>query len=257
MIAVLVQIDRLLGLCLIRRFSAAQSGLTSCGVFRQTASMEAEMDCKLQSNSAPRSVALLWRSGPKMRTTLIILLGSALGICLQHADTMGIDQTETEKSGGKKGKYAQVTVNLDQRSPNVDIKSYVLITNNANADRGEADAIMRLRAKLPLAVQTKDASLFNSILARDFTFRAADEFWNREEYIRERVQEPETVLSARYENVVLQFFGRGTAVSTYRNAIQIKDVSGKESTLTMAWASVYVKEDGQWKIGSVHLIDKK
>ena len=36
----------------LRKFSAAQSGLTSCGVFRQTASMEAEIDCKLQSNSS-------------------------------------------------------------------------------------------------------------------------------------------------------------------------------------------------------------
>jgi hypothetical protein len=42
----------------------------------------------------------------------------------------------------------------------------------------EAEAMMRLRAKLPLAVQTKDAALFDRILARGFTFRAEDEFWN-------------------------------------------------------------------------------
>ena len=31
---------------------APESRLTSCSVFRQTASMEAEIDCRLQSNSS-------------------------------------------------------------------------------------------------------------------------------------------------------------------------------------------------------------
>jgi ketosteroid isomerase-like protein len=152
--------------------------------------------------------------------------------------------------------YAQVTVRLDRPSANVDINSYVLITADVEADRREAEAVMRVRGKLPLAVQTKDAGLFDRILARGFTFRAADEFWNREQYIRKRVEEPETVASARYENVVLQFFGE-VAMSTYRNAVQIKDAGGKAETLDMTWASVYVKEGGEWKVGAVHLIDKR
>jgi ketosteroid isomerase-like protein len=132
----------------------------------------------------------------------------------------------------------------------------VLITANVEADRADAEAIMRLRANLPLAVQTKDAVLFDRILARGFTFRAADEFWNREQYIRSRVEEPEQVGSARYENLVLQLFGE-VAVSTYRNVVQLRDASGKAETLYMTWASVYVKEGGEWKIGAVHMIDKK
>jgi ketosteroid isomerase-like protein len=132
----------------------------------------------------------------------------------------------------------------------------VLITDDVEADRGEAEAIMRLRGKLPLAVQTKDAALFDRILARGFTFRAEDEFWNREQYIRKRVEEPETVGSARYENLVLQLFGE-VAVSTYRNVIQLTDASGQAETLYMTWASVYVKEGGEWKVGAVHMIDKK
>jgi ketosteroid isomerase-like protein len=136
------------------------------------------------------------------------------------------------------------------------VNCYVLITANVEADRADADAIMQLRAKLPLAVQTKDAALFDSILARGFTFRAADEFWSREQYISARVEEAETVRSARYENLVLQLFGE-VAVSTYRNVVQLTDAGGKEATLRMSWASVYLKEAGQWKIGAVHLIDKQ
>ena len=95
---------------------------------------------------------------------------------------------------------------------------------------------------------SKDAALFDRFLARGFTFRAEDEFWNREQYIRKRVEEPETVGSARYENLVLQFFG-DIAVSTYRNVLQGTDAGGKTETLYMTWASVYVKEDGEWRWG--------
>lgn len=152
--------------------------------------------------------------------------------------------------------YTQETVKLDRPSPNVDLTSYVLITNDVETDRGHAEAIMRVRGSLPVAVQTKDPVLFNRILAKGFTFRAADEFWNREEYIRNRVETDETVGPAKYENMVLQFFGN-IAVSTYRNAIQLKDATGKEETLYMSWASVYLKEGDEWKIGAIHLVDKK
>jgi ketosteroid isomerase-like protein len=191
-----------------------------------------------------------------MRTYSILLLCIILMIHRERGHTHDIGERGAKERTESKGKYKQVTLNLDQQSPNVDIRSYVLITDNLDVDRVDAEAIMRLRAKLPLAVQTKDAALFNSILGRDFTFRAADEFWNREDYIRNRVEESEMVLSAQYENIVLQLFG-DVAVSTYRNVIALKDKSGKAATLQMTWASVYVKEDGQWKIGAVHLIDKK
>ena len=161
-----------------------------------------------------------------------------------------------DKRGQGSRQYRQVTVSVERPSSNVDITSYVLITEDVEANRGDAEAIMRLRAKLPQAVQTKDAALFDRILARGFTFRAADEFWNREEYIRTRVETTETVGQARYENVVLQLFGE-MAVSTYRNVVQRKDPAGRPETLSMSWASVYAKEDGEWKVGAVYLIDKK
>jgi hypothetical protein len=54
-------------------------------------------------------------------------------------------------------------------------------------------------------MQTKDAALFDRILARGFTFREADgRPLRKDAYIRDRVQQSETVAAARYENVVLQ-----------------------------------------------------
>jgi hypothetical protein len=190
-----------------------------------------------------------------MRPLTFILLWAILSISCQggHSGVNLNQRTEDSRTGRQ---HTQVTVNRDRTSPNVDITSYVLITDDFQSDRAEAEAIMRLRGKLPLAMQTKDAALFDSILTRDFTFRAADEFWNREEYIRNRTGEDETVGTARYENVVLQLFG-DMALSTYRNAVAITDASGRTETLYMSWASVYVKEGGEWKVGAVHLIDKK
>jgi ketosteroid isomerase-like protein len=186
----------------------------------------------------------------------VALVISSLAVLARPPRSQSHDQAYTEKGKDAKRQYTQVTVRVDRPSSNVDISSYVLITDDLESDRADAEAIMRVRTKLPLAVQTKDAALFDQILTRNFTFRAADEFWNREQYIRNRVGEAETVGLARYENLVLQLFGE-VAVSTYRNVIQLKDASGKAGTLYMSWASVYVKERGEWKIGAVHLIDKK
>jgi Domain of unknown function (DUF4440) len=67
---------------------------------------------------------------------------------------------------------------------------------------------MQVQISWPRAMQTKDAALFDRIQSRHFTFREADgRLYERDAYIRDRVARPETVASARYENVVLQIFG--------------------------------------------------
>ena len=60
-------------------------------------------------------------------------------------------------------------------------------------------------------------------------------------------------MSVQYENLALQFFGEA-AMLTYRNTVRITDTSGKPHTLRMSWADVFVREDGEWKIGGSHLI---
>jgi Domain of unknown function (DUF4440) len=98
-----------------------------------------------------------------------------------------------------------------------------------------------------------DRLLFDAILARDFTFRAEDEWYERDAYIRERVESREGVEAVRYENLVLQFFGP-IAVLTYRNVVKHTDMLGKPDTLRLSWADVFVQEQGKWKIGGSHLI---
>ena len=109
---------------------------------------------------------------------------------------------------------------------------------------------------MPLAVQKHDASLFNSWLARNVVARGEHEFLGREEYIRDRVNATWSVSDARYENLVLQFFGE-TALLTYRNIVREKDEKGVPTTWFYTWADIWVKEGGEWKVGAIYVIDSK
>jgi ketosteroid isomerase-like protein len=115
---------------------------------------------------------------------------------------------------------------------------------------------MQVKRNWPIAMQTKDRELFDKILSKTFTFRAEDGFFNREDYILDRVQNPIIVETADYENLVLQFFGE-MVVLTYRNIIKGKDKKGIDETWQYSWADIYVKEDGMWKIGGSHLIQER
>ena len=168
--------------------------------------------------------------------------------------------TGAERSHGiepKPGSYQQLNLPVEQRVPGVDLRSYTLITNNPEADRREAAAIMEVQISWPRAMQTKDAALFDRILSRHFTFREADgRFYERDAYIRDRVARPETVASARYENVVLQIFGE-IAVLTCRNVVAGTDAGGKRETWHLSWGGVFAQEDGQWKIRASYLVSER
>lgn len=150
----------------------------------------------------------------------------------------------------------QLTIKIDRPSPTIEMSSYVLITDNPERDRPEATELMRVKADLPRAVQTKNKALFESILARDFTFRGEDEWYGRDAYIRDRVESRERVITVRYENLVLQFFGE-MALLTYRNVLNHTDSAGKPDMLYLSWADVWVKQDGKWKVGAIHLISER
>jgi ketosteroid isomerase-like protein len=160
-------------------------------------------------------------------------------------------------AGQQGAPHEQVTIPNERRVPGVDLSAFTLITSNREADRREAEAILEVKVSWPRAMQTKDASMFDRILARDFTFREADgRLFERAAYIRDRIQRSETVASARYENVVLQLFGN-MAVMTYRNVVSGTDADGKRETWHMSWADVFVREDGRWKIAASHMVSER
>jgi ketosteroid isomerase-like protein len=149
----------------------------------------------------------------------------------------------------------QTNVKFDSGNPNIGINSYTLISDNAEKQRADAEAIMQVKKNFPLAVQTKDHALFERILARDFIFRGEMGIMRRDEYIKDRTSSLGKVLTADYENIALQFFG-DIAVMTYRNIVKGTDEKGApDPPEYISWMDVYVKENSEWKIGSVHVID--
>ena len=156
--------------------------------------------------------------------------------------------------GGKK--FSQVTLKVDYAIPTIGISEYTLITDDVEAHRKDAEAIMLRKKDMPLAMQKHDASLFNSWLARNFVSRGEAEFLTREEYIQDRVNAAWSISDVQYENLVLQFFGE-TAVLTYRNSVKGKDEKGIPETWLFTWADTWVKEDGEWKVAAIYIIDSK
>ena len=171
--------------------------------------------------------------------------GSLLLILLNCASALA---KEPEARG-----HEQIVIQTGEQARGIDIDSYTLITNDPERDRLDAADIMRVKAAWPRAMQTKDKALFESILARDFTFRAEDEWYERDAYIRNRVESHERVMAVRYENLVLQSFGQ-LAVLTYRNVVKHTDATGKPDTLHLSWADIFVREQGTWRIRASHLI---
>ena len=166
-------------------------------------------------------------------------------------------QTDSSKQKGTGKRFSQVVLKVDYVVPTVGISEYTLITDDLEAQRKDAEAIMRRKKDMPLAVQRHDAALFNSWCARDFVARGEHEFLgSREKYIQDRVNATWNVSDARYENLVLQFFGE-TALLTYRNIVKEKDEKGVPTTWLYTWADVWVKVDGEWKVEAIYVIDSK
>jgi len=180
----------------------------------------------------------------KLALTILVSIVTTLNAC-------------TNKSSSNTGKkYLQLFIREDNITPTVDIKNFQLITNNTEVDSANAKEIMEVKRKLPLAMQKKDSVLFNEILAKEFTMRGEKEFFNRSDFIKNRITGTWTIDTVKYENLTLQFFGE-VAVLTYRNILDGTDDFGKADIEYYSWADIYIKENGKWKIGGIHNIDSR
>lgn len=164
---------------------------------------------------------------------------------------------QQDKQTAAPGKdFVQVVIEVENTTPTVDIPNFTLISNNPEAERADAIEILKVKRQWPLAMQQKDSALFESILAKNFSFRADDEFFNRSDYIKDRVAGTWEIDTVRYENLALQFFGE-TALLTYRNTLNGADEKGQPNIEHYTWADMYTRENGAWKILGSHCIDAR
>lgn len=82
------------------------------------------------------------------------------------------------------------------------------ILPSQNPEKLDAEQILNVKLKWPLAMQSKNPAEFDSILSKSFTFKGTNSFYNREEYIKDRSSSQEWIITfVKYENVTLQFIG--------------------------------------------------
>lgn len=179
---------------------------------------------------------------------LSIIMGFAASC--NHSDQHTVNSNIPERHS----KYVQVKYDIDVNSPTVGITSYTLITNNLKRDSSQAREIIKAKVSLPLAMQKHDSLLFESILSDAFIYQGEEAFFNRAEYIQDRVNAKWIISDVQYENLVLEFFD-GYGILTYRNRVKEKDEFGKDQLYTWFWTDVWVKENGNWKLKDLRAIN--
>jgi len=185
-----------------------------------------------------------------MKYFIIISVLALLPLSCDHLKK----HTQIPQTSKKESKYVQVKYDIDVNAPTVGITNYTLITNNLERDSSAAREIIKAKVVLPLAMQKHDSLLFESILASDFIYQGEEAFFNRAEYIHDRITAKWMISDARYENLVLEFFD-GYGVLTYRNKITEKDEFGKDQLYTWFWTDVWIKEGGKWRLKDLRAIN--
>lgn len=187
--------------------------------------------------------------GTPMKAFIVILILSLLFI-------LGCD-TKLDKNNSKSTFEQQFISTPDSLAlTTIIIPGLTLITDNYEKEKSDALEILQLKHKFPLAMQTKSKEIFEEIFAVDFVFRADDEFFNREDYINDRINGTWEIDTVKYQNLALQFFG-DKAVLTYKNILDGTDDYGKPNIEYYSWADIYVRENGDWKILSCFTIDSR
>lgn len=150
--------------------------------------------------------------------------------------------------------YKLFHIKTDLKTPTARIDTLTLITNNFLRDSANAQELIHTKVLLPLAMQKHDAALFDSVLSKDFIYHGEEAFFNRQEYINDRVNGKWTITDAQYENVVLEFYNN-LAVLSYRNIIKEIDEFGKSQTYVWFWTDIWKNENGRWKLKVLRAIN--
>lgn len=158
---------------------------------------------------------------------------------------------------GEKRYSAQQLTDPSDTTETVELSAYTLIAPEGTDRTSDANEIMKLKRRWPLAMQSLDVNEFEAILSSDFTFKSPDEFFNRAEYIQNRTRPDDWKITfVKYDNVTLQFTGEESAVLSYRNHIRNEHSVTHETEIEhITWVDTFVKEQGDWKIQSAHAID--
>lgn len=141
-------------------------------------------------------------------------------------------------------------------TPTVHISKYSLVNDSQNDRTNDANEVLKIKRKWPLAMQSLNPLEFDSILSKSFTFKSNNSFFNREDYIKNRTTTDDWKITfVEYDNVTLQFFDN-TAVLSYNNHVRNENTVTREVEIEhISWVDIYIKENKKWILGAAHSID--
>ena len=141
-------------------------------------------------------------------------------------------------------------------TPTVDLAKYKLIVDSGKGRKLDAEQILRVKRKWPLAMQSKNPAEFDSILSKNFIFPGRNSFYNRNDYIKDRTSQGEWIVTfVKYENVTLQFIEEKAIMSYVNHVTNKSKKTGNIEYEHMSWIDIYILEDGKWKIEAAFPID--
>ena len=163
----------------------------------------------------------------------------------------------SKASEGKEiGESIIIQIEDKNSTPTVDLAKYNLIVDPGKDRKPDAEQVLRVKRKWPLAMQSKNPSEFDSILSKNFIFQGGNSFYNRNDYIKDRTSPGEWIITfVKYENVTLQFIGERGIMSYVNHVTNKNQKTGDIEYEHMTWVDIYVLEDGKWKIGAALPID--
>jgi len=185
-----------------------------------------------------------------MRQIIVLFLLGQFILC-------SCNSRKSDSSLNNEAKESTIIELTDNNStPTVDLVKYKLIVDSGKDRKSDAEQILKVKRKWPLAMQSKNPAEFDSILSKSFTFKGTDSLYNRHDYIKNRTSQHEWIITfVKYENVTLQFFG-DTGILSYINHITNKSLkTGNIEYEHITWVDIYIMEEGKWKIGAAHAID--
>ena len=153
-----------------------------------------------------------------------------------------LDKKESSTVATPESTFTTSIIALKNTTPTVDILNYTLIEDSNKNRQKDADEILNVKRRWPLAMQSQNAEEFEAILAKDFTFNGIGEFFNREDYIKNRLQPDNWKITyVKYDNLSLQFIGE-LAILTYKNSIKNVNSITKETEIeVISWTDVFIK----------------
>lgn len=186
-----------------------------------------------------------------MKYIHMLLLSTILGIsCCEpkEQETPVVDESAIV--------YSISEITVEDSTPTVEIKKYTLIIDAEQNRTNDAEQIINLKRRWPLAMQSQNLEEFEAILAKEFTFKGIGEFFNRTDYIKNRIKPDDWKITfVKYDNLCLQFIN-DLAILTYKNKITNENVKTKEIEIeNITWTDIFLVEDEHWKIKSSHAID--